>query len=788
MNNHIIIRVVNIPSFDNDRIQYYKEQIEHNNDLKCMFLLGKSYVDVHYKTEEGIKYLNMAVEMGCYDSTKYLANYYLNEKCYEESIVYLNKLVDIDPKPNLIKTTIAMCHASLENYEKMFEILNALVNENDPNAMLLLGNHYKFIEKNIDKMFEYYKMCLDNNNTEVYYYYAIYYKEIGNIDEMLKNYINGFNNECEKCTIDLLKYYYSINNLTESHKYLEQSFDFLPVDTLQFLTEYYKNKPIELYNTIQPFYYMDGSIAFEISCLETFDIIKYYKQCHLNSNIFRCNVCNKDNVFIKPNDYYDDGICCICYQRYYALKKIYNLNFSFDFKIKYLYQILDIYENHNLNYDLTDVDIKLIISNYYYHVKKDETTYLEMMLSIQDNTNVQSNLVLFYENKMNYIKNKRKINGELNYKYCEKQMIHYLIELANKGINEAINKLQTFYSKKLYKYYLLLDKIENKHIKILEIIDNLKSNKFVNLHIQNKNNECICKLCNNKGINVYNNICHICCVDLDSISVLMPYSIFSKYYENYERQIIDLFKNNNVNLDLTDIKIVNLLYLYYAMKRQFTRAEELIKIANKDSVSYMTMAKVNIKLKKFDDALKCYLKAIEMDNNINIMFLNDCNYFKNYNFDETEQKVLSFYQSKPNDIKILHSLIEFYEYKNNQEKAKEFIIKAIQLNSQKAMYKLINIFIEKNVDENNKFVKQRYIDLYLFLINIENKSELINSKINLLLKNKMVINYNNNLNNYKDCMVCFENQIHLQFNCCYKHEICYKCFQNMQRCQYNCTK
>lgn len=41
------------------------------------------------------------------------------------------------------------------------------------------------------------------------------------------------------------------------------------------------------------------------------------------------------------------------------------------------------------------------------------------------------------------------------------------------------------------------------------------------------------------------------------------------------------------------------------------------------------------------------------------------------------------------------------------------------------------------------------------------------------------------LNNYKECVVCHEeNVLHINFNC--GHEICKNCYLKMDKCYYNC--
>jgi len=79
------------------------------------------------------------------------------------------------------------------------------------------------------------------------------------------------------------------------------------------------------------------------------------------------------------------------------------------------------------------------------------------------------------------------------------------------------------------------------------------------------------------------------------------------------------------------------------------------------------------------------------------------------------------------------------------------------------------------------------------LYKVESKNDLIKEKINELTKNKQVLDYHNKiklskrLNNYKDCIICYEeNCLHINFNC--GHEVCYNCYPEMKKCFYNCVQ
>ena len=71
---------------------------------------------------------------------------------------------------------------------------------------------------------------------------------------------------------------------------------------------------------------------------------------------------------------------------------------------------------------------------------------------------------------------------------------------------------------------------------------------------------------------------------------------------------------------------------------------------------------------------------------------------------------------------------------------------------------------------------------------IEKLKNQITTNAELLLDDNEIEKYQNeinmNQNNIKDCIICYENILHIPFNC--SHEICINCYCLVDRCYYKC--
>ena len=123
----------------------------------------------------------------------------------------------------------------------------------------------------------------------------------------------------------------------------------------------------------------------------------------------------------------------------------------------------------------------------------------------------------------------------------------------------------------------------------------------------------------------------------------------------------------------------------------------------------------------------------------------------------------------------MNNLGEYYDRINNTTEMKKYYLMAIKNGNNDSLYNMRNYF-----SDNLKF--------YNWLISIDFLNDIINEQINNLNENYHVIYYKEQVllyeNNKKECIVCYENKIHIPFTC--GHEICYHCYCIVDRCYYKC--
>lgn len=132
-------------------------------------------------------------------------------------------------------------------------------------------------------------------------------------------------------------------------------------------------------------------------------------------------------------------------------------------------------------------------------------------------------------------------------------------------------------------------------------------------------------------------------------------------------------------------------------------------------------------------------------------------------------------------IKLYDELAKYYKDNKDNDNVYKYYVKGIILSDSIAL---------KNLEE---FV-DKPLKLYNLLMSIEekNKNNMIKNKISELLDNSKVRFYSNKitlfskLNNIKECLVCYSNKIHINFDC--GHDVCVDCYCSMDTCQFRCDK
>ena len=183
----------------------------------------------------------------------------------------------------------------------------------------------------------------------------------------------------------------------------------------------------------------------------------------------------------------------------------------------------------------------------------------------------------------------------------------------------------------------------------------------------------------------------------------------------------------------------------------------------------------NIK-KDYELMKKYYLMAIELGSVNAIRNLSNYHFKVEKNYDQMKKYYLLAIE-KGNDTAMNNLGLYYYETEKDYEQMIKYYQMAIELGSDVSLNNLKKYF------GNNK------LKLYKLLKKITNKNELINKEINSLENDKQIIIYNNkinifkNLNNYKKCALCLEdNMLNIILNC--GHEICIDCYDTDIKCVY----
>ena len=159
----------------------------------------------------------------------------------------------------------------------------------------------------------------------------------------------------------------------------------------------------------------------------------------------------------------------------------------------------------------------------------------------------------------------------------------------------------------------------------------------------------------------------------------------------------------------------------------------------------------------------------------------------------------------------------YYTIEQNYEEMKKYYFMAIDKGYTKSMYNLACYY--KDIEKNYKEMKKYYLmtieqdndisitameELKIYIYNNiqENTLKFYNSLYNLRIKPKIVIKtmddmctndhkileyqqkINIHTNNIKECIICYETNLHIPLNC--SHEICINCYCLVDKCIYRC--
>jgi TPR repeat protein len=259
------------------------------------------------------------------------------------------------------------------------------------------------------------------------------------------------------------------------------------------------------------------------------------------------------------------------------------------------------------------------------------------------------------------------------------------------------------------------------------------------------------------------------------------------YYEEIEKNYDEMKKYylmaiNKGNNDA----IYNLGYYYHDIEKNYDEMKKyyIMAINKGDGVSmyYLGYYYKDIE-KNYDEMKKYYLMAIEKGNS-NAMFSMGI-YYQNIekNYDEMKKYYLMAMDKGNSNAQYYMGL--YYYKKNDVEYMLKYICNGIENGNIPCLHFIIRYF-NKN--------KPNLLKLFNILINLNKKSISVIYKIEELIKNKEIQKYtqkiiisivgNTYTGSFKTCVVCFETNINIKFDC--GHEICCNCYCSMKKCYYRC--
>ena len=280
--------------------------------------------------------------------------------------------------------------------------------------------------------------------------------------------------------------------------------------------------------------------------------------------------------------------------------------------------------------------------------------------------------------------------------------------------------------------------------------------------------------------------------------------------------ILNLFNNGTIDDKTLDVNklIWNGLYCqfvlkdYEKMKKYYSMA---IKLGNSNAMNILACYYDDIE-KNHKKAEKYYLMAIELGDS-NSMY-NLAHYYNHVEINHELMKKYYLMAIELGNSCAMNNLAHYYQHiEKNNKLMKKYCLMAIELGNSCAMNNLAHYYhhVEKNHDLMKKYylmaiesgnssamnnlayyyhhIKKNNLMFYGELSKL-NQNKLIKNKLNELENSdKQIIIYKNKirlfkeLNNYKQCKLCLENDVlNIDLNC--GHDMCIDCYQTYFKCYY----
>jgi tetratricopeptide (TPR) repeat protein len=190
--------------------------------------------------------------------------------------------------------------------------------------------------------------------------------------------------------------------------------------------------------------------------------------------------------------------------------------------------------------------------------------------------------------------------------------------------------------------------------------------------------------------------------------------------------------------------------------------------------------------KKYADAEKYYLQALELDpTNVIVLY----NFAKFYETTFNHDEMIRYFKlaSENEDSESCIELSNFYKNTNNTEENKKYLLNAIEFGYVDDDYTEISIY--------NKIIENNDI-LYLvdLLENVGVSTVNQASMLNRLKKEKDMLIFNNKVRlfskfeNIIECGICIETKLNIDLHC--GHEVCIDCYKQvyLKRCPFCRTR
>ena len=198
---------------------------------------------------------------------------------------------------------------------------------------------------------------------------------------------------------------------------------------------------------------------------------------------------------------------------------------------------------------------------------------------------------------------------------------------------------------------------------------------------------------------------------------------FDDKYCKYEKIILDIFNNGNLNYDLNDGNILNIIGLYYEKNKNYKEMEAYFIIASRlDNTDAMNnLGLYYNKIEDYERMKKYYLMALEKKslkiNNLCVLG----HYYQTVEFDFDKMKLYYLMAIELKSKDAMFNMAIYYQFVNYEpNEMKKYYLMAIELDDDEAMYYLGCYYqsIEKNYYEMKKY--------YLMAIELNNENALIN--------------------------------------------------------------